>query len=58
LIASRMGYHAIERLLQGRYNVMVGILNNKVNYLPLDQAVKEKQTFSSDWMKIVKILSS
>ncbi len=58
LIASRMGYHAVESLLQGRYNVMVGILNNKVNYLPLNQAVKEKQTFSSDWMKIVKILSS
>lgn len=58
LIASRMGYHAIESLLQGRYNVMVGILNNKVNYLPLNEAVKEKQTFSSDWMKIVKILSS
>jgi 6-phosphofructokinase 1 len=58
LIASRMGYHAVESLIHGRFNVMIGILNNKVNYLPLDRAVKEKQTFSSDWMKIVKILSS
>src|SRR3954470_3631478 len=27
LIASRMGYHAVECLLQGRHNVMIGILN-------------------------------
>jgi 6-phosphofructokinase 1 len=36
LIASRMGYHAVESLMQGRYNVMVGIMNNKMNYIPLD----------------------
>ena len=58
LIASRMGYHAVECLLNGRYNVMVGILNNKMNYLPLDKAVKAKEKFNSDWLKIVKILSS
>src|SRR6201746_1746879 len=27
LIASRMGYHAVETLMEGRYNVMVGIQN-------------------------------
>ena len=58
LIASRMGYAAVECLLQKRYNVFVGILNNKMHYIPLDQAIKKKQTMSEDWMKIVKILSS
>ncbi len=58
LIASRMGYAAVECLLEKRYNVFVGILNNKMHYIPLDQAVKKKQTMSEDWMKIVKILSS
>ncbi|MEO9021977.1 MAG: 6-phosphofructokinase [Ginsengibacter sp.] len=58
LIASRMGYAAVECLLEGRYNVFVGILNNKMHYIPLDKAVKKKQNISSDWMKIVKILSS
>src|ERR671921_640986 len=29
LIASRMGYHAVESLMVGRHNVMIGILNNK-----------------------------
>lgn len=58
LIASRMGYHAVESLIFGRHNVMVGILNNKMNYIPLDKAVKAKQRINPEWMKIVKILAS
>lgn len=58
LIASRMGYHAVESLIEGRYNVMVGILNNKMHYTPLQKAVKSKQRISDEWMKIVKILAS
>ena len=58
LIASRMGYHAVECLLEGRYNVFVGIQNNKMNYIPLADAVKNKGKISEEWMKIVKILAS
>ena len=58
LIASRMGYHAVESLVEGRFNVFVGIVNNKMSYIPLDQAVKKKQRISEEWLKIVKILAS
>lgn len=58
LIASRMGYAAVECLMEGRFNVFVGIVNNKMHYIPLQQAIKRKQKMSEDWMKIVKILSS
>jgi 6-phosphofructokinase 1 len=58
LIASRMGYHAVESLMEGRHNVMVGIVNNKLAYTPLNLAVKAKQKISKEWMKIVKILAS
>jgi 6-phosphofructokinase 1 len=58
LIASRMGYHAVECLLEGRFNVFVGILNNKMHYIPLENAVKNKGKISEEWMKIVKILAS
>lgn len=58
LIASRMGYHAVESLLEGRHNVFVGILNNKMHYIPLENAVKNKAKISEEWMKIVKILAS
>lgn len=58
LIASRMGYHAVECLMQGRHNVFVGIMNNKMNYVPLENVGKRKGTISDEWMKIVKILAS
>ena len=58
LIASRMGYHAVESLLEGRHNVFVGIQNNKMHYIPLESAVKNKGKISDEWMKIVKILAS
>ena len=58
LIASRMGYHAVECLVEGRYNVFVGILNNKMNYVPLEKVHKKKGVIGDEWMKIVKILAS
>jgi len=58
LIASRMGYHAVECLMEGRHNVFVGIVNNKMHYIPLNEAVKKKQRISEEWMTVVKILSS
>lgn len=56
LIASRMGYHAVQCLLQGKYNVMVGIVNDQMQYTPLDKAVKAKQTIKEEWIQIVKAL--
>jgi 6-phosphofructokinase 1 len=58
LIASRMGYHAVECLIEGRHNVFVGIQNNKMNYVPLEKVGKKKGTINQEWMKIVKILAS
>jgi 6-phosphofructokinase 1 len=58
LIASRMGYSAIECLMEGRFNVMVGIINNKMHFTPLEKAVKAKQRISDEWMKIVHVLAS
>jgi 6-phosphofructokinase 1 len=58
LIASHMGYYAVESLVSGRRNEMIGIVNNEVHYTPLDKAIKEKQKIGEEWMKIVKILAS
>lgn len=58
VIASRMGYHAVESLAEGRHNVMVGILNNNIEYTPIEIAIREKQKINEDWIKIVKILAS
>lgn len=58
MTASRMGYHAIECLMTGKYNVMVGIQNNAMCYTPFAEALTGKQKMDEDWMKIVKILAS
>jgi len=44
--------------MEERFNVFVGIVNNQMHYIPLDEAVKKKENITEDWMKIVKILSS
>ena len=44
---------------QATYNgSMVGVVNNRMHYTPLEKAVKAKQKISEDWLKIVKILAS
>lgn len=59
LIASRLGYAAVETLIKGdKVNTMIGIENNQLHYIPLDLAVKAKQTIDPEWLKIVKILAS
>lgn len=57
VIASRMGYQAVECLMEGRYNVFVGILNNKLNYVPLENAGKLKGQINEEWIKIMKVLA-
>jgi 6-phosphofructokinase 1 len=58
VIASRLGYAAVDALIEGKHNQMIGIVNNKLHYTPLDKAVKAKQKVNAEWLKIVKILAS
>ncbi|MFT4203949.1 MAG: 6-phosphofructokinase [Chitinophagaceae bacterium] len=58
ILASRVGFHAVESLIQGRYNVMVGVINDQIAYTPLDVAIREKDKINEDWLRMVKILSS
>ena len=48
----------LDRLIEGRHNVFVGIMNNKMHYIPLENAVKSKGKIGDEWLKIVKILAS
>lgn len=57
LLATRMGYHAIKCLLEGKNNVMVGVINDKVKFTPLNEAVKAKQTISEEWLTIAETVS-
>jgi 6-phosphofructokinase 1 len=58
LLASRMGYQAVQCLIEGKHNVFVGIVNNKMNFIPLNEAIKKKQKISEEWINIGKILAT
>lgn len=58
ILASRMGYHAVECLIEGKYNMFVGILNNKIHYIPMENAVKSKAKISEEWLHLVKVLAT
>lgn len=41
--ASRLGVKAVLALLEGKRNVMLGILKNEISYTPFENAVKEQK---------------
>lgn len=55
--ASTMGYSAIIGLLNGKKNVMVGIVNKEVVYTHFEKAVKHNQELNADMIKMMEILS-
>ena len=57
VLASQMGYHAVEALLTGRSNVMIGIVNSKVKYTPFKDAIKKAKPLSNDMVKMAEILA-
>lgn len=57
IIASRMGEAAIEALMEGQRNVMIGIQNNELVYVPFSRAVRHNKSINRDYVNLVKILS-
>ena len=57
VLASRMGVHAIDSLLKGSHNVMVGINNQKMVLSPLVDAVKGKTNINKNLIRVSEILS-
>lgn len=55
--ASRMGYSAIEALLAGKKNVMVGVVNKEVVFTHFEKAVKHLQEVHEDMVKMMEVLS-
>lgn len=57
-LASKLGVGAVEGLLQGKYDVMAGIINGKVVYTPIKRAIIDDKTVEDDDFRIAKILST
>ncbi len=57
IIASRMGLTAVEALLEGQRNVMIGIKDNEIVYVPFDKAIKNKKNINRQQLDTIRILS-
>lgn len=58
VLASRLCVRAVELLLDGQSNLMVGFLNNKIETSSLESALKSKPDFNKDLLRISDILST
>ena len=57
VLASRMGVKAVESLLEGKTNYMVGIINNKLELTPIEKAVKGHSEIDEELLRVSDIMS-
>lgn len=57
VIASKMGYKAVTLLLQGETSRAIGMKENKVTYLDLDEALSKIRHFDNEMYDMAQILS-
>jgi 6-phosphofructokinase 1 len=58
LLASKLGVAAVEGLLQGKYDMMAGMINNKVVYTPIVKAIVDDKEVDDEDLRIANILST
>lgn len=57
ILASRLGYAAVQGLLEGRTSVMVGMAQNKIAYVPFEQAISTPKPLDDDLLKLADVLA-
>lgn len=57
VLASRMGVKAVESLIAGESNYMVGLKNDIIDLTPFDQAVKGKSKINMELLRVSDIMS-
>jgi 6-phosphofructokinase 1 len=57
VLASRMGVEAVEALLAGKSNIMVGIQNKKLVHVGLEVAIKQDPDIDRELLRIADIVS-
>ncbi len=58
VLASRMGVKAVESLLDGQSNKMVGLLNDKIALTPLEKAIKGQSKINKELIRVSDILTT
>jgi len=58
LLASKLGVAAVEGLMQGKYDVMAGLINHKVVFTPIIKAIVDDKKVDEDDLRVANILST
>ncbi len=57
IIASRMGVASIQALMEGQRNVMIGIENDQIVYVPFSKAIKNDKPIDRELVNVLHELS-
>ena len=57
ILASRTGVGAVDAILQGQRNVMIGVRNNEIVYVPLSEAIRSDKPFDKKLITVLDELS-
>ena len=57
ILASRLGVAAIEALKEGQRNVMIGIKNDQIVYVPIEKAIKINKPIDRELINVLTVLS-
>jgi 6-phosphofructokinase 1 len=58
VLASRLGVKAVESILEGKSNYMVGIIQDKIALTPLEQAIKGSSEIDQELVRVSDIMST
>jgi len=57
ILASRLGVAAIEALKEGQRNVMIGVKNDQIVYVPIEKAIKINKPIDRELINVLTVLS-
>lgn len=57
VLASRMGVRAVEALLEGKTNLMVGIMDNEIVLTPIEEAIKGHTSIDRELLRVSDIMT-
>lgn len=57
ILASRMGIAAVQALLEDQRNIMVGLQEDEIVYVPLSKAIKQKKDVNDEKWAAMQVLS-
>lgn len=57
ILASRMGNSAIQALLEDQRNIMIGIRNEEIVYVPFSKAIKREKPINPELVELLRTLS-